>query len=431
MRILSNSEKTDILNKSIQVNNSILEYNKMDYLINRAKMESDNESSDINQKAKCENTKDLVSQENITDFKPDDLLYIKWNSNSTTYDCLIYDDVITWLKKQAPIGYEGYKNIQSNINGAKYFITSKSVNLILSKKYKHFNAIKYGTKVLLRNEEIIYELEPAPTIEETIKWLQKYGIKTTINDIDKITSLSLNEKKIVDVSPLKTLINLQELYLSGNEIVDVSPLKTLTNLQKLWLQNNKIADISPLSTLTNLQTLYLSYNKIVDVSPLSTLTNLQTLYLFSNKIVDVSPLKTLITLQELSLFNNQIVDVSPLKTLTTLQELILIDNKIEDISPLSSLIDLKKLYLDGNKIEDISPLSSLIDLKELYLDGNKIEDISPLSLLINLEKFGFVNNEYRIDIDVIFSLPKLKYVNLFGSEYEIDVSKLPKDLILS
>ena len=98
--------------------------------------------------------------------------------------------------------------------------------------------------------------------------------RTSIRDVNKIQ----------DVSPLSTLINLQELWLDYNRIQDVSPLSTLINLQELRLENNQIQDVSPLSTLINLHELHLIGNNIQDVSPLSTLINAQYLGLGDNRI---------------------------------------------------------------------------------------------------------------------------------------------------
>ena len=70
MRILSNSEKTLVIDNKLNVSKNILKVNKLGYLILEANMNGDSS-------VECENTKDLVSQEDLTDFKPDDLLYIK------------------------------------------------------------------------------------------------------------------------------------------------------------------------------------------------------------------------------------------------------------------------------------------------------------------------------------------------------------------
>ncbi|MCP4348971.1 MAG: GTPase, partial [Desulfobacterales bacterium] len=72
-----------------------------------------------------------------------------------------------------------------------------------------------------------------------------------------------------------------------NQISDISPLKALTDLTQLYLSYNQISDISPLKALTDLTQLYLSYNQISDISPLKALTDLTTLNLFINPIEEL------------------------------------------------------------------------------------------------------------------------------------------------
>ncbi len=55
-----------------------------------------------------------------------------------------------------------------------------------------------------------------------------------------IIFLSLDNLEISDISSLKNLSKIRELYLSSNEISDISVLKELTNLTKLDLSCNKI-----------------------------------------------------------------------------------------------------------------------------------------------------------------------------------------------
>lgn len=128
----------------------------------------------------------------------------------------------------------------------------------------------------------------------------------TQNDVKKITSLTIMDDSIQDISGIENLTNLQTLCLYYNQISDISALKGLTNLQDLGLGANQISDISALSNLVNLQELDLNNNKISDITPLKGLTNLQTLWLDDNAISDINPLKELTNLQALGLGNNGI-----------------------------------------------------------------------------------------------------------------------------
>ncbi|MDP2892533.1 MAG: leucine-rich repeat domain-containing protein, partial [Bacillota bacterium] len=111
----------------------------------------------------------------------------------------------------------------------------------------------------------------------------------TVNDVDKITELKLEEKGISDITPLKYFSNLTELDLDWNPISDISALSSLTKLTVLDLGSNyQISDISALSGLTKLTKLDLSCNQISNISALSSLTNLTELYLGGNQISDIS-----------------------------------------------------------------------------------------------------------------------------------------------
>ncbi len=220
-------------------------------------------------------------------------------------------------------------------------------------------------------------------------WIENLNLGTIYYDEEKQEwEQSKNKGKrnqVVDISPLKDLVNLQTLYFSSNQVVDISPLKDLVNLQELYFHSNQVVDISPLKDLVNLQRLSFDSNQVVDISPLKDLVNLQRLWFYSNQVVDISPLKDLVNLQELSFHSNQVVDISPLKDLVNLQTLWFDSNQVVDISPLKDLVNLQELSFHSNQVVDISPLKDLVNLQTLRFDSNQVVDISPL---LNLKKLN-------------------------------------------
>ena len=112
---------------------------------------------------------------------------------------------------------------------------------------------------------------------------------------------------------------LTSLDVRGKEIVDLTGLEYATGLQALVLIRNKIHDLSPLSGLTNLGFLDLGDNQISDLRPLAALTRLETLHIWRNEIEDISPLIGLVNLKKLLIENNDIRDFSPLDGLTHLE----------------------------------------------------------------------------------------------------------------
>ncbi|MCL1866027.1 MAG: leucine-rich repeat domain-containing protein [Oscillospiraceae bacterium] len=204
-----------------------------------------------------------------------------------------------------------------------------------------------------------------------------------------VTRLYLNSNEITDVSPLKTLKNLKELYLYGNEIKDISMLSELnleildlsrnpidlesvdclTTLSWLFLDASEISDISPLKSLTNLEIIGLRDNQITDISPLKALTNLETVDIIYNQISDISPLKSLTNLKTLSLDSNSITDFSPLYEMKQLKNLSLSETEISDVTPFAELMNLEYLAINFSPISDLTPLFSSESLKSFDFGG--------------------------------------------------------------
>ena len=139
---------------------------------------------------------------------------------------------------------------------------------------------------------------PAPTavpntlaaktaIEDAIREaLEKPEGILTEADLEKVTRLSLSQKGISDLAPLKSLIELKWLELDGNLVANLSPLAGLKKLEVLWLQDNMIGNLSVLGKLKKLEVLDLRNNEVTDLTPLMGLTYLRSLYLHDNGISD-------------------------------------------------------------------------------------------------------------------------------------------------
>ena len=200
--------------------------------------------------------------------------------------------------------------------------------------------------------------------------------------IQQLEFLNAHNKGISDITGLEFATNLRKLYLGKNPITDLSPLANLTPLKSLHLQkvspNTSTLDLRPLATLVNLEELVLEGNRIRDINSLSGLMNLRSLNLSHNRIEGLRPLMGLIELRTLLLEGNLINDLTPLATLINLESLFLPGNGISDINPLSGLTKLRELHLSDNNIEDLHPLSALTELRILWIQGNPIIDFSPL-----------------------------------------------------
>ena len=201
------------------------------------------------------------------------------------------------------------------------------------------------------------------------------GLETATN----LTTLKLGNNSVSDLSPLPTLTKLTELQLWDNKISDISAVAGLTQLTQLYLWGNSISDIAAVSGLTNLTRLYLGENAISDISHVAGLTNLTHLRLGKNSISNISAVAGLTNLTELQIGNNAIINISAVAKLTNLVWLDALNNSISDISAVANLTHLTSLMLTGNTISDISTLTGLTKLTEVFLEENVISDLSPLT----------------------------------------------------
>ena len=144
------------------------------------------------------------------------------------------------------------------------------------------------------------------------------------NNIEEETIIS----EIIQLSSFK--INFEY----SNKIIDLYPLKNLINLRELSIQISKF-ELIPLSGLLYLNSLKLNKNR-VSLEPLITLQSLEVLELPANK-VSLKPLKSLINLKELNLKWNS-MNLEPISKLELLSKINLINNTA-DLKPLQSFIE--------------------------------------------------------------------------------------------
>lgn len=200
------------------------------------------------------------------------------------------------------------KSMKVKHTAKKVVVKKKSTSTKASSKTK--TASQKQTIIKFKNQSIEF------TVRDQIK---KPKGDITITDINKITSLTLNESSMLlrqskqnigDLSDLKYFTNLKELYLSGDMIVTndkISSFRNLVSLKKLYLNCTGITDISMLKNLTNLTYLELDMESINNISILKNFTKLDTLILFNaSKTTDITVLQGLKNLKLLTLPNTQL-----------------------------------------------------------------------------------------------------------------------------
>lgn len=237
---------------------------------------------------------------------------------------------------------------------------------------------------------------------------------TDISDVAmfrNLKTLNLRKNNINDITPIAQLRGLEDLSLRGNLISDLRPLSGLTRLNSLGLSENYISDLTPIAGLSGLTELYLHDNNLTDISAISGLTRLQKLQIYNNSISDITPLRNMTMMTDLRANNNSIYSVEAVRNMTKLTTLKLNDNNISDISPLYNLTKLKVLTLGTNNISDLSPLWYMTELEELHLKRNNISDVWALSNLKNLKILSIYENNIG-DISPLYGLTKLESLKI-------------------
>ena len=139
-------------------------------------------------------------------------------------------------------------------------------------------------------------------IFEDNRWKTQRGNNGPRNQIDgrslnalkpltHLTSLSLVDLPVADISFLADLPQLRSLDLGGVLATDFSVLATLLKLQVLDVARTRLSDLTPLAGLSDLRALNLLSSQVSDLGPLKALTRLQWLRVSSTEVSQL-PLAT-------------------------------------------------------------------------------------------------------------------------------------------
>ncbi|ORY48266.1 L domain-like protein [Rhizoclosmatium globosum] len=239
----------------------------------------------------------------------------------------------------------------------------------------------------------------------------------------KLQTLAVRSRRATDLTPLSCLTSLQYLCLNGCAFaIDLDPLKYLVNLQGLAL-DQKMVDLSPLSNLTQLIALDLARSSATDFSFFLNLTQLQDVNLNAAKHFDSTQLQFLVNLSNmhtLKLWRTGVDDLTPLRNMTKLEYLDISDTAVPTLDALSNAIRLKALkatntFLSNEGVVAISNLKSLIDLD---LTGNTlITDISFLQGHVRLRSLNIRQTNVQ-DLTPLAGVYSLRELTIWGTKVE-------------
>ncbi len=277
---------------------------------------------------------------------------------------------------------------------------------------------------------------------EKFSELEKLGLSTYYSNVEldiadissnaKLTSLSLNNLSVDNVSELSTFTELQSLSLEELNLSSLNFLQAMPQLTSLKLNSlYNVNDLGWLSFTPNLTELYIrELDNNADFSALSELKNMSDLTIdsdYSNFALDtLSKMQALETLNlEVSLF-----EASSETTLPSLKTLNVKSSSYSNMVNLTNFpalesVELSKGHYYGNegKITTLDSLGSNSSLKSFKISGFKeLEDITQISQFENLETLS-INYSLAADISDIASLTKLKSLTLssFSTFFRADM----------
>ncbi len=213
-----------------------------------------------------------------------------------------------------------------------------------------------------------------------------------------LTSLTIQNPAVEDLSGLSALVHLTDLFVAGADLTPqaLSAIASLPDLRELTLANCGLTDISGLASATGLTYLDLSYNSLRDLSALTGMEQLSTLYMTNNALTDLDALRVLENLTILDLSYNSISSLEPIFGIRSLTSLSVGHNLLSDILGIQNLADLTRLDLSYNSLTNVAILGDSKALTELDISNNQIRDISTFRDLSLLRRFNCSYNQITV-----------------------------------
>jgi Leucine-rich repeat (LRR) protein len=227
----------------------------------------------------------------------------------------------------------------------------------------------------------------------------KYSIEEIDNNIDLlnlITSITIKQKGIKDISPIQHFSNLKYLNLSENLIEDITPINALIDLEYLNLSENNIKNITPIFGLTKLKFLFL--NEACRIVTKADYQNTMSFYLnggggcyTANGFVSAKDLVENIRINECTNENGEIIgfDISPLGFIENLSYLEILDFPCYTKSNLNNIRRLKFCDARGLNVRDLVNFP-YIEILEIFSYGIP-QDIGIVSQLEELSELKILN----------------------------------------
>lgn len=267
---------------------------------------------------------------------------------------------------------------------------------------------------------------------------------SALKNLINLEKLNLNMNAIIDVSPLENLQKLTDLslgnltYMTGDEgkKINAEPLSSLTSLKKLEL--TRIEDMTPLASLIHLEELTLSQNwNLRGFHAIEGMSKLKKLDLSATGLKRLDPVASLKNLESLDVSLNQIESIVELAGLKKLKILNVSSNSITTITPLNKLTELETIIANYNQISSIDLINEWKKLKYAGFSHNHIttlENFSPPPMLESIDfQFNIIDDRPMSASLQVLNLLKDKRIEVYYTSYNPfpDIMLRESDIVYS
>lgn len=287
-----------------------------------------------------------------------------------------------------------------NLAAPVSFSTSQTIDAIQNQIGTDGEIDRDGLQSLVEidlSDSVLFDLDIQTLLNCSSLKTLKLGDISNISSLETLTKLSeLSEVSVASGCTQSVLaeilqINSLDVLEIKNSKINVLP-ENQTLLTSLTLENCLIYDISNISSYKTLVYLDLSQNAIYDISALEKLKKINFLDLSNNKISNISCLFSTISLKSLNVSENQISNIKNISNLSFLEQVNISHNEVATVLEFANLRYLTTLNCSFNNILTLEPLISSQSLQEIYANDNNIGDISYLSQIENLTYINVSNN---------------------------------------
>ena len=286
---------------------------------------------------------------------------------------------------------------------------------------KDFNLIE---EQISQNKNWKYYHIKVPDSFTHIAWLGEIE-KIKNHSLDKIETIALECKNVINFKELSKLKNLKNLRIINNEKLKNNNFKEfakLKNIQELYIYKSKLDNLKEISTCKQLKSLRLINTEITEFNEIGKLENLNNLQIFTRIDFNLDFLVKLQNLKSISITGNKISDISIFNQFKH-REFDLIELSLKNSTKYSKInwgVDARELnleYFEGEKpnFHLLNEITSLINswrsyhlkitciVNQEFIDDLFLVDFRGHEIIIN-----YLNNDFSFFDNL--SIPK-EFIN--------------------